>query len=130
MYQRTRGASLTISIIPTLARLEEIPSDMPQINGKLNLRELIGESTQELRGLENVAATSILHPEELFRRVNRDGLLLCSQRMVKDVYVEDEKVYLILQDEGYPAKHAYVCDVPKKYKGNTAHSFLNIHSKP
>lgn len=129
MAAKTRGISFAISI-PTLARLENITPEIPQIGEKLNLRDIIGEGTQELSGLENIAIFAIMHPNELFRKTCSQGIILCSQGMIRDIYVDDGKVYVTLQDDGFTPKHAYLCDLPEKYQGKTVYSFLYEWKSP
>jgi hypothetical protein len=122
MYKRTRGISFAISI-PTLARLDSILAGYAQIDGVLNIREIIGEDTQELRGLEHLCALSIMHPLDIFRRICANALDLCCQGMIRDVYEKQRKVYVVLQDAAHPPKHGYVCDVPSDYHMEAAHPF-------
>jgi len=99
-------------------------SDLAMKDGKLDLRRILGESTQEIRGLENMCCNSILHPEKLFRKVNGEGLMLCSFGLIKDVYVEDSMVCLMLKDKGYDPRHCYVCNVPEEYRDGKVYEFV------
>jgi len=111
---RTRG----IGLVEAFSRLAEL-RDASQVDGAINLREVIGESTQELKNLEDSVIMAILHPRKEFRRTNALAVDLVSYGTIKDVYVRNNKIFLKLQG----SIDAYVCDVPDEYLGEKVYDF-------
>ena len=91
--QRKRGISFAVSM-PELAAPEKNNLNLSKTKGKLNLREIIGEDTQELIALENLVKQALLNPESRIRKVCRDALKMCTLEIVNGAYIEGNKIFI------------------------------------
>ncbi len=120
----TRGISFTVSF-PTLARLTEIPQELSQRHGAIDLMKVIGEETQEIYALENMILNAIYSPVEQVRTEIHNAIDLCLLGTVEDVIIRDRRIFLSLQAEGAPKKLAYLCDIPNEYMDKTQYSYAS-----
>lgn len=103
---------------------------------RLNLRELMTRENHDLESLEVLTIKALFHLKEQVREENKDYLSLTvivpdksdnnwvtdsigpekkeSYYKIKSVFVEEDKIYLLLEHAKGLREIAFLCDVPKE----------------
>lgn len=107
------------------------------MDAHFNLRKLLGERTLNLTILEQFTLTALLHPKQQLRAENIEYLsefrihpekprgrwtisqegpdFLAYGYSIKSAFVEDNKVFLLLEHPEGMRYFGYLCDLPKTY---------------